>query len=104
MHAAELAGNASMREQIAAFAAAGGAIYAECGRFMYLCSELRTLDGGLYPMCGVVDARTVMCEHLQVLGYVEARTRRDSIFGSACLGFRGHHYRYSRLQLPSSES
>jgi cobyrinic acid a,c-diamide synthase len=102
-HAARLASNATMRLQIAAFAAAGGAIYAECGGLMYLCSELWTLDGGLYPMCGVVAARTVMCERLQALGYVEARLRRDSIFGPAGLEFRGHQYRYSRLESLSTE-
>lgn len=68
---------------------------------MYLCSELQTLDERLYPMCGVVPARTVMCERLQALGYVEAQTLHDSIFGSAGLGLRGHQFRYSRLELLS---
>jgi len=102
-HAAELAGNASMRLQVAAFAAAGGAIYAECGGLMYLCSELRTLDGGLYPMCGVVPARTVMRDRLQALGYVEAQARRDSIFGPAGLRFRGHQFRYSTVESLSNK-
>jgi cobyrinic acid a,c-diamide synthase len=102
-HAAELENNASMRRQIHAFAAAGGAIYAECGGLMYLCSELRTLDGGVHSMCGVLPARTVMCERLQALGYVEAETRRDSIFGSSGVGFRGHQFRYSRVEPLSNE-
>jgi cobyrinic acid a,c-diamide synthase len=102
VHAAELANNASMERQIAAFAAADGVIYAECGGLMYLCSELRTLDARVYPMCGVVPARTVMCERLQALGYVEAQTRRDSILGSAGLCFRGHQFRYSRLNILSA--
>ena len=103
VHAAELEQNASMKQQIAAFAAAGGAIYAECGGLMYLCSELATLDGGRYSMCGVVPARTVMCERLQALGYVEAQTPRDCIFGPAGLEFRGHQFRYSRFELLSNE-
>lgn len=103
-HAAELAANASMRRQIAAFAAAGGVIYAECGGLMYLCSELRTLDGCVYPMCGVVTARTEMCERLQALGYVEVQTRRDSILGAAGLQFRGHQFRYSRIERLSNEN
>jgi cobyrinic acid a,c-diamide synthase len=102
-HPAELAGNFSMRQQIADFASAGGAIYAECGGLMYLCSEIRTLDGGSYPMCGVVPARAVMCDRLQALGYVEVQTRRDSIFGTAGLEFRGHQYRYSGLEFLSTE-
>lgn len=102
-HAAQLAANASMRRRIAAFAAAGGVIYAECGGLMYLCSELRTLDGCVYPMCGVVTARTEMCERLQALGYVEAQTRRDSILGAAGLQFRGHQFRYSRIEMLANE-
>ncbi len=102
-HAAELAANSSMRRQIAAFAAADGVIYAECGGLMYLCAELRTLDGCVYPMCGVVTARTEMCERLQALGYVEAQTQRDSILGAAGLHFRGHQFRYSTIERLSNE-
>ncbi len=100
-HAAELERNAAMRRQIAEFASAGGVIHAECGGLMYLCSELQTLDARVYPMCGVVPARTVMCEGLQALGYVEVRTLSDSIFGPAGSAFRGHQFRYSRLELLS---
>jgi len=101
-HAAALASNASMRRDINAFAAAGGAVYAECGGFMYLCAELRTLDGAQHSMCGIVPALTVMCDKLQAIGYVEARTRHDSIFGPAGAAFRGHQFRYSRLEPLSS--
>ena len=69
---------------------------------MYLCSELHTLDGRVYPMCEVVPARTVMCERLQALGYVEAQTRRDSILGAPGLWFRGHQFRYSKLDILSA--
>ncbi|HKD66850.1 MAG TPA: cobyrinate a,c-diamide synthase [Candidatus Binataceae bacterium] len=102
VYAAQLGANASMRCEVAAYAAAGGVIYAECGGLMYLCAELRTLDGGAYPMCGVVPARTVMCDRLQALGYVEVQTRRPSIIGGAGTRFRGHQFRYSRLEPLSS--
>ncbi len=98
VYADRLSANASMRREIAAFAAAGGVTYAECGGLMYLCSELRTLEGRGYPMCGVVPARTVMCDRLQALGYVEVRTRRASILGEGGTQFRGHQFRYSRLE------
>jgi cobyrinic acid a,c-diamide synthase len=102
-HAAQLEANASMRQEIAEFAAAGGVIYAECGGLMYLCSELRTLDGCGYRMCGVLPARTVMCDRLQALGYVEVSTRRSSVLGPAGLRFRGHQFRYSRLEQLSNQ-
>jgi cobyrinic acid a,c-diamide synthase len=101
-HAGDLQANAAMRREIAAFAAGGGVIYAECGGLMYLCEELRTLEGRGYAMCGVVPARTVMCDRLQALGYVEVSTRRASILGEAGVRFRGHQFRYSRLELRSS--
>ncbi len=98
VHAARLEANAAMRREIAAFAAGGGVVYGECGGLMYLCTALRTLEGGQYAMCGVVPARTQMCDRLQALGYVEVRTRRASILGPAGTGFRGHQFRYSRLE------
>ena len=102
--AAGLQANAAMRREIAAFAADGGVLYAECGGLMYLCSELRTLEGQDYAMCGIVPARTVMCDRLQALGYVEVSTRRSSILGEAGLRFRGHQFRYSRLEPRSAAS
>jgi cobyrinic acid a,c-diamide synthase len=98
VYAADLAANASMRRDIATFAAAGGAVYAECGGMMYLCSELHALDGAVYPMCGVLPARTEICQRLQALGYVEAESLHDSILGNAGLRFRGHQFRYSRVE------
>lgn len=99
IHAAELAANVSMRRAIAEFATVGGVIYAECGGMMYLCSELRTLDGAIYPLCGVLSARTEICQRLQALGYVEARTTCDSILGEMGVQFRGHQFRYSRVEV-----
>jgi cobyrinic acid a,c-diamide synthase len=96
-YAEQLAANTTMRREIASFAAAGGVVYGECGGLMYLCSELRTLDGRDHPMCAVVPARTEMYDRLQALGYVEVRTHRQSILGAAGTQFRGHQFRYSRL-------
>ncbi len=101
-YAEQLAHNSAMRREIASFAADGGVVYGECGGLMYLCSELRTLEGRDYPMCAVVPARVEMCDRLQALGYVEARTHRQSILGDAGTRFRGHQFRYSRLTPLSS--
>ena len=98
IHAKALSANRSMREQISAFAADGGTIYAECGGLMYLCDEIQTLDGQRYPMAGVIPAHAVMHERLQALGYVEVETQAVSALGPAGLQFRGHQFRYSELQ------
>jgi cobyrinic acid a,c-diamide synthase len=98
IHAEALSANRSMREQISAFAADGGTIYAECGGLMYLCDSIKTLAGQRYPMTGVVPAHVVMHERLQALGYVEVETQAESALGPAGLRFRGHQFRYSELQ------
>jgi cobyrinic acid a,c-diamide synthase len=98
IHARALSANVSMREQISAFAADGGTIYAECGGLMYLCDSIKTLDGQHLPMAGVIPAHAVMHERLQALGYVEVDTQAVSALGPAGLRFRGHQFRYSELQ------
>ncbi len=98
LHAEALASNRAMRQEIAAFAADGGAVYGECGGLMYLCSGITTLDGQTFPMAGVIPAQTIMCERLQALGYVEVETQGESVLGPAGLRFRGHQFRYSELE------
>ena len=97
VHAAALAGNAAMRGSIAAFAAAGGPIYAECGGLMYLADAIVTLDGARHPMVGLVPGVAVMRDRLAALGYVEVETDAPTVLGPAGLRFRGHQFRYSEL-------
>ncbi|MYW73815.1 cobyrinate a,c-diamide synthase, partial [Pseudonocardia sp. SID8383] len=54
------------RAQVAALAASGAPVHAECGGLLYLC---RDLDGT--PMCGVLDASAGMTPRL-TLGYRDA--------------------------------
>jgi cobyrinic acid a,c-diamide synthase len=98
LHAEALAANRSMREQIAEFAAAGGAVYGECGGLMYLSSGITTLQKQSFPMTGVIPGQTIMHERLQALGYVEVETATDSVIGPAGLRFRGHQFRYSEFK------
>lgn len=96
LHAAALAGNRSMREDIARFASARP-VYAECGGFMYLCRALRTRDGADHDMVGVFPATAVIHGRLQALGYVEVDTAEASALGPAGTRFRGHQFRYSTV-------
>jgi cobyrinic acid a,c-diamide synthase len=98
LHAEALAANRSMREQIAAFAAAGGPVYGECGGLMYLTSGISDVDGRYFPMAGVISGQTVMHDRLQALGYVEVETETESVIGPAGTRFRGHQFRYSELK------
>jgi cobyrinic acid a,c-diamide synthase len=96
-HAAALAANASMLSDLRGFAAAGRPIYAECGGLMYLCQGIRTLDGQLHAMAGVLPGEAVMSDKLEALGYVEVETQTPTCLGGPGLRFRGHQFRYSRL-------
>jgi cobyrinic acid a,c-diamide synthase len=98
VHAAALAGNAAMKADVAAFAHAGRPIYAECGGLMYLAGGIRTLDGGAHAMVGLLPGQAVLSPRLEALGYVEVETQEATILGPPGLRFRGHQFRYSRLE------
>lgn len=101
VHAEALAENRSMRGAVKAFATTGRPIYGECGGLMYLSNGIRTLDGRLHEMVGIVAGEAVMRDRLQALGYVEVETERETLFGPAGLRFRGHQFRYSDMRLES---
>jgi cobyrinic acid a,c-diamide synthase len=88
----QLAANAPLRAEVAAFAAAGHPILAECGGLLYLCSEL---DG--HEMCGVLPARAFMSDRL-TLGYREATAATSTPWINEGDRVRGHEFHYSRLE------
>ncbi|HTV21253.1 MAG TPA: cobyrinate a,c-diamide synthase [Polyangiaceae bacterium] len=98
LHAGTLAGNHGMLESLRAHARRGRPIYAECGGLMYLSDAIVTLNGDVHRMLGLVRGRAVMATALQALGYVEVETRDASPLGPAGTRFRGHQFRYSRLE------
>ena len=95
LYAETLSRNRRMREEIAAFAAAGGAIYAECGGLMYLSQKLVDLEGRNWPMTGILDLSTTMGKRRFRLGYVETESRTETIFGPAGTTWRGHQFHWS---------
>jgi cobyrinic acid a,c-diamide synthase len=96
-YAARLAANASMLNDIRAFAAAGGAVYAECGGLMYVSEWLETLDGERHAMLGLLPAGTRMAKRLRSLGYREATLLADGLWGRRGDKLRGHEFHYSEL-------
>jgi len=86
MHAAGLSANLRLREQVAALAARGAPVAAECAGLLYLA---RTLDD--LPMCGVLDVRAVMTPTL-TLGYRQAAAVTDSVLARAGDVLRGHEF------------
>ncbi|WP_411106178.1 cobyrinate a,c-diamide synthase [Streptomyces sp. cmx-4-9] len=86
VYAPELSANDPLRKAVAAFAADGGPVAAECAGLLYLA---RSLDGK--PMCGVLDAEARMSERL-TLGYREAVAVSDSALAVAGTRLRGHEF------------
>jgi cobyrinic acid a,c-diamide synthase len=86
MHAAGLSANGRLRERVAALAARGAPVAAECAGLLYLA---RTLDDR--PMCGVLDARAAMTPKLS-LGYREAVAVTDSVLARAGDVVHGHEF------------
>ncbi|WP_425441687.1 cobyrinate a,c-diamide synthase [Saccharopolyspora shandongensis] len=96
-HVAELSANTLLRKEIAAFAATGAPIHAECGGLLYLAEEL---DG--HPLCGVLDARARMSPRL-TLGYRDAVAAADSVLFGEGARVSGHEFHRTVLE-PGSGS
>jgi cobyrinic acid a,c-diamide synthase len=103
LFAGPLAANESMRRQIREHSAAGMPIYAECGGFMYLCSELQDHQGRLFPMSGCFPFKTRMLPRLKALGYREVQLARKSLIGEGGAVIRGHEFHYSEMLTTPSE-
>ncbi|MBF1370081.1 MAG: cobyrinate a,c-diamide synthase, partial [Porphyromonadaceae bacterium] len=85
----ELAAAERSRSSIAAYAAAGGHVLAECGGMMYLCRAIRDEEGKAYPMCGVLDQEATMEGMRLRLGYRKLRLGGRE--------YRGHEFHYSSI-------
>ncbi len=92
--AQKLAANEKARAHVCSLAKEGVPIYAECGGFMYLCSEVE-YEGRAYPMSGVLPLKTGFCDKPQGLGYTEALVIRPNSFYSEGVRIVGHEFHYS---------
>ncbi|WP_436845039.1 cobyrinate a,c-diamide synthase [Streptomyces roseoverticillatus] len=86
VYAPELSANEPLRKQVAALAATGAPVIAECAGLLYLS---RSLDGK--PMCGVLPADARMSGRL-TLGYREAVAVADNPLAPAGTRVRGHEF------------
>jgi cobyrinic acid a,c-diamide synthase len=86
LHASGLSANGRLRDRVAALAARGAPVAAECAGLLYLA---RTLDDR--PMCGVLGVRAAMTPKL-TLGYRQAVAVTDSVLARAGDVVRGHEF------------
>jgi cobyrinic acid a,c-diamide synthase len=92
VYGAELEANAGLRAQVAAFAASGRPVLAECGGLLYLAREL---DGR--EMCGALPLRARMSERL-TLGYRDAVAASATPWLDAGERVRGHEFHYTQVE------
>jgi cobyrinic acid a,c-diamide synthase len=97
VYGAELEANAPLRRQVAAFAASGRPVLAECGGLLYLCSELDD-----HEMCGVLPLRARMTSRL-ALGYREAVAATATPWIAAGERVRGHEFHYTQVEPAQTE-
>ena len=70
-------------------------VYAECGGMMVLTRSLR-LNDGIQAMSNILPLSVQFCSSPQGLGYVSARTIKETPFHPEGSAWRGHEFHYSR--------
>ena len=98
--ARELSENRSLMEELKRAAEEGMPIYGECGGYMYLAESLRTRDGSLWEMAGILPGRISMTSSLRALGYGTVSWKRDNFLASKGTGVPGHLFHWSCLEEP----
>jgi cobyrinic acid a,c-diamide synthase len=89
LFAETLSENTTMRASLAAYCAAGGATYAECGGLMYLGQQLIDAQGRTFSMVGALACDTSMEAAKLTLGYRTVEWKG--------LLIKGHEFHYSQL-------
>lgn len=89
LFAAELSANTAMRASIAAYCAAGGAAYAECGGLMYLGQSLLDAQGQAFELVGALPCTTSLQDTKLTLGYRVVEWAGQTL--------KGHEFHYSHL-------
>ena len=95
LFAAELSSRRETMEQLRDYAESGGRILAECGGMIYLSRAIEGVEGGPYPLCGVLPFSATMDGARLHLGY-----RR--LVDAAGREWRGHEFHYSAVTAPDA--
>ncbi len=103
LYAYELSQNRSLRRDILNFVRSGGHVYAECGGLVYLCRDLKVINGQVFPMIGVLPFKASMLSRRKSLGYVQMTFSKDCMLGSAGQTIRGHEFHYSEIEPADGE-
>ena len=95
LFAAELSSRRETMRQLRDYAESGGRILAECGGMIYLSRAIEGVEGGPYPLCGVLPFSATMDGARLHLGY---RRLVDAVGRE----WRGHEFHYSAVTAPDA--
>jgi cobyrinic acid a,c-diamide synthase len=94
--APRLAANRSMLDSLVRAHQQGMPIYAECGGALLLSRSLRTGDGAVHAMAGVIPVDIALGADTR-MGYRDLRLMGDCLLGAAGTRLRGHEFHFSTL-------
>ena len=95
LHAGRLAAAERCLSGLRDVAAAGAAIYGECGGYMLLGESLTDADGATHRMAGLLPLATSFANPRLHLGYRTARLLADTPLGHRGARFRGHEFHHA---------
>ena len=93
-HGEALAANRTMRDSVAAAAASGMPILAECGGYLYLLDSLEGADGTVYPMAGVLKGHGYRAGKTGRFGYITLGPNRCLPYLREGEEIKGHEFHY----------
>jgi cobyrinic acid a,c-diamide synthase len=100
---ARLAGNHAFLSSFKHAYAQGMPLYAECGGLMYCARTVRTSDGSIHAMAGLLPVDVALEAGALHSGYRDLRVACASMLGPVGTRLRGHEFHFARL-LSGSEA
>ena len=98
LYAKELSENSAMIGELKNWIENDGAVYAECGGFMYLTKGIVDHDKQQHQLVGAFPVLSAMQTKRASLGYREVTTLAPSCFGPENTILRGHEFHYSNIE------
>jgi cobyrinic acid a,c-diamide synthase len=95
LHAGRLAAAGNFIAGLRMAAAAGKAVYGECGGYMVLGEALTDAEGRAHRMAGLLPLTTSFAERRLHLGYRALTLLQDGPLGPAGSRYRGHEFHYA---------
>lgn len=92
-----LASNRAIKIRLKQAHQKGIPIYAECGGLMYLGDYLENLQGGRFPMVGILPGYSVMSKGLKRFGYAQATANQRCLIARQGSQLRGHEFHHSQF-------